>query len=95
MIGYLWLAACDGDAPVRKPSAQGATILHAIYRDDHRMLLVALRDGDTRRPNADCVQPMLVDVKTGAARAVSVAEAAALQRTMQMTGAVEGTCPVK
>lgn len=89
----LVLAGCGGAQAPHKPRPEGRKVLRAIYRDDRSIMLVALRDGAAAPPRGDCAQPLLVDPATGAAKAIGANEAAARQRTMQLAGAVEGTCP--
>ncbi|MEO0032921.1 MAG: hypothetical protein RIS94_2679 [Pseudomonadota bacterium] len=89
------LVACGSAQAPRKAGGAGHKVLRAIYRDDHAIMLVALRDGGAALPRGDCAQPLLVDPGTGAAHPIDAAEAAARQRTMQLAGAVEGTCPGK
>jgi hypothetical protein len=68
-------------------------VLRAVYRDASHRLLVVLPDQAHAMPRGDCAAPVLIDEASGAARQILPGEAAAWLRHMQLSGAVEGTCP--
>jgi hypothetical protein len=84
------LCACGSARAPHRPSAHGTPVLRAVYRDESHHLLVVL---DRKAPHGDCTQPLLVDDATGAAHPLTPAEAAARMQHMQLSGAIEGTCP--
>jgi hypothetical protein len=68
-------------------------VLRAVYRDASHRLLVVLPYQAHAMPRGDCAAPVLIDETSGAARQISPGEAAGWLRHMQLSGAVEGTCP--
>jgi hypothetical protein len=68
-------------------------MLRTIYRDDRSIMLVALPGPSGSRPTGDCAQALLIDPATGRAQPISAAEATSRQKSMQLAGAVAGTCP--
>ena len=87
------LAGCGSAHAPDRHHARGAPVLRAVYRDETHRLLVVLPDAARPTPRGDCTAPLLIDDVSGAARQVTPAEAAQWMRHMELSGAVQGTCP--
>ncbi|KUR80463.1 hypothetical protein AQZ50_02190 [Novosphingobium sp. Fuku2-ISO-50] len=87
------LAGCGSARAPRHDGPHGTPVLRAVYRDATHRLLIVLPDRAHRVPRGDCAAPLLIDEATGAARQIAPGEAAQWMRQMQLTGAVQGTCP--
>jgi len=93
LLGVIVLAGCGSARAPDHHHARGAPVLRAVYRDETHRLLVVLPDGARAVPRGDCTAPLLIDDDTGAARQVTPSEAAQWMRHMELSGAVQGTCP--
>lgn len=93
LASTLVLTGC-GPAP-GNPRAhdEGQPVLRAVYRDATRRLLVVLPGAGRGLPAGDCAAPLLIDDASGAVRQLGPAEARSLMARMQLSGAVQGTCP--
>lgn len=68
-------------------------MLRVLYRNTDTVMLLTLPVGQGGAPPPTCSTPLLIDPLTGAARAISREEAALRLKTMEMSGATQGTCP--
>lgn len=93
LAGLLALAACNPASTSREKHDDGVPVLRVVYRDaNSEMVLMVPEKGQTASRD-DCAAPLLVDARTGQARALSDAEVQARLKTMQLAGATRGVCP--
>ncbi|MCW1384007.1 hypothetical protein OLX02_14385 [Novosphingobium sp. KCTC 2891] len=68
-------------------------MLRVLYRDAASTMLLTLPPGPgAAPPPPSCAAPLLIDPASGAARPLTAQEVTARLRTMQLAGAVHGTC---
>ena len=96
LAGLLALTACDAAPAGQHKDAGGTLFLRVVYRDgDAEMVLMVPEKGGQISARGDCAAPLLIDDTNGSVRQVGGAEARDLVRHMELSGAVQGTCPTK
>jgi len=83
--------------PARNGPAQ-EEVVRAVYRDGHDTMLVAWSKGGAAVPQGsgadDCHAALLITGADGHVSRLSPQQAQARMKTMQLSGASEGHCPV-
>ena len=93
MVTVLALVGCGRAEPRKTTPEPHHEVLRVIYRDARTIMLLALPVKAGDRVPVACAQPLLIDPATGAVRTIPPAEAASRLKTMQLSGATQGTCP--